>query len=86
VSKPEAKTVLKRTFTRRVDTAGSWECNTTHGVLSFWWSPGAKAYIAALAQNEDEPDMVRGEGPTETDAILALQSQLRKMAELEVVE
>ncbi len=27
-----------------------------------------------------------GRGPTEADAILALQSQLRKMAELEVVE
>jgi hypothetical protein len=84
MTNPKTKVVLGRRFTRDDHARDIWRCETTHGLLSFWWAPGAKAYIAALAQNEDEPDMVRGEGPTEADAILALQSQLRKMAELEV--
>jgi len=63
MSKPETKVVLGRRFARDDHARDIWRCETTHGLLSFWWAPGAKAYIAALAQNEDEPDMVRGEGP-----------------------
>jgi hypothetical protein len=80
----ETKTVLGRVFTR---SRGLWECNVGDGVLEVWEQedldvPDDCRFGASLAI--DVGVVAVACGPTESDAILALQSTLRKMAELEV--
>jgi len=82
----ETKTVLGRVLHWNGH-GQHWQCAIKPDCLLFVYkSDGASEFTAALAPNEDEPEFVRNWGPTEADAILALQSTLRKMAELEVAE
>jgi hypothetical protein len=89
MTKPETKVVLKRTFTWNAGYR-SWQCELKGDRLLSLFPPSHKARVehwtAELNDEGDETLIDTATGPTETDAILALQSQLRKMAELEVVE
>jgi len=77
------KTVLGRVFTLKA-TEHQWECKTKLGLLTL--RERSFGHVAALHVTVGFAmyESARGEGPTEADAILALQSTLRKMAELEV--
>jgi len=84
MSEPKTKAVLGRVFTW---SRGLWECNVGDGVLEVWEQaeldvPDGCQFGASLALNVGVVAVAYG--PTESDAILALQSTLRKMAELEV--
>ena len=83
MASPETKTVLGRVFTQRGDVK-AWRCSTNLGEVvlqtynarwfaSFEVTYGFTSYLVA-----------RELANTESDAILALQGTLRKMAELEV--
>lgn len=84
----ETKTVLGRVFTHSLIWRGSWSCklNSGHVLTLFEWStePSDKRFCAELYDDKRDLEIAAAHGPTETDAILALQSTLRKMAELEV--
>ena len=87
----ETKTVLWRVFTWS-EQWGQWECRTPRGTVALVdrgrdYGPDAMRYAAGLERQfgSDVYSIATGYGPTEADAILALQSTLRKMAELEVV-
>lgn len=79
MTQPETKTVLGRVFTRTELVADGWECNTSTGWLTL---DRHEALVTASLHNRDGEEVASGDGPTESDAILALQSTLRKMAEL----
>jgi hypothetical protein len=79
----ETKTVLGRVFTASLVYGDTWECYTTTGHVSV--RQHLNGNWSAALHNEDDECVVEVLGLTETDAILALQSTLRKMAELEVV-
>lgn len=76
----ETKTVLGRVFTRNGE---QWECETRTGWLTLDRHEIMEYTIATL-HDDDGHDVACDGGPTESDAILALQATLRKMAELEV--
>lgn len=79
---PETKVVLGRTFTwdrfMRV-----WGLRTARGYLELESIPGGVSARLTLGENR-LVYISAAVGPTEAAVILALQSQLRKMAELEV--
>ncbi len=91
MTKPETKVVLKRTFTWS-NTFEFWVAHLKHPTVLY------PSQLRLLPPNWGDIPHIRtedwmaqahgqtGRGPTEADAILALQSQLRKMAELEVAE
>lgn len=89
MSKPETKTVLGRVFTWSRHYWNTYSCDLKNGqVLAlFVWkdNPEERRHSADL-YGENDNELATGYGPTEADAILALQATLRKMAELEVVE
>jgi hypothetical protein len=77
--------VLGRVFHKRLTW---WVCPLKRGLLLLFdpcHRTDTDEWLATL-EDEDEDEVMRGTGPTETDAILALQSTLRKMAELEVTK
>jgi hypothetical protein len=84
MSKPETKVVLGRRFSN----AGHehWLCHTKHGLLTLWLSGSEWKVRLEVTRGFTKYEVAFSQGPTEADAILALQSQLRKMAELEVAE
>ena len=85
MTKPETKTVLGRVFTLGLLWVGNWSCRLTPSlVLSLYI--GRERVQASLYDDERDVELAYAYGPTEADAILALQATLRKMAELEVVE
>ncbi len=85
MSKPETKLVLGRTFTESLIYSDTWECYTRTGLLSL--RKRETGEWDAVLHDEDDEFVTEVTGrATEADAILALQSQLRKMAELEVAE
>jgi hypothetical protein len=85
MTKPETKTVLGRVFTRADGLGERWECDTKTGWLTLDRHEYDGFMIATL-HDDDSHEVACAIGPTESDAILALQSTLRKMALLEVVE
>jgi len=85
MTKPETKVVLGRVFMWH-EFHEEWFCPTKHGVLTLCGGGASWCWEAGLERGDDEYVIATATGPTEADAILALQSQLRKMAELEVVE
>lgn len=86
MSQPETKTVLGRVFTWNA-TCKTWDCDLKREQLLVLHPPRAGIrdnWGATLWEEVDEVTVAEESGPTEKDAILALQSTLRKMAELEV--
>lgn len=81
MTKPETKVVLGRRFTRQVY-PHFWRCQTTHGLLELH----VRGHAIEAILRKGSIEVANELGPTESAAILALQSQLRKMAELEVAE
>ena len=81
VAQTQTKTVLGWVFTRD-QYPHFWRCHTTEGVLEL--RDRGSAIEAILRSGSVE--VANGLGPTDPDAILALQSKLRKMAELEVAK
>ena len=86
----ETKTVLGRVFTWN-DMFKTWECDLKHEQcehLLILLPPrdGRRAnWIAQLWCEEDAVVVADESGPTEADAILALQAKLHEIAELEAV-
>lgn len=89
MASPETKTVLGRVFTWNT-AADWWECHTLHGTVILTEMSENEPSLRWRAQFDHDFalwGMIGTElGPTEADAILALQRTLRKMAELEVAE
>jgi hypothetical protein len=90
MTQPETKTVLGRVFTWS-EQWGQWECRTPNGTLALvdrGRDYDAPRFAAGLERQfgSDVYSIATDFGPTESDAILALQSTLRKMAELEVAK
>lgn len=88
VSNPETKVVLGRTFTHfpvaeDVCYRAVVKYENDTGVLFIFSRADGQFHCASLYPGRS-PTPINATGPTEADAILALQSQLRKMAELEV--
>lgn len=83
MSKPEIKTVLGRIF----HDAGHGHrlCHTTHGLLTLSRHGDEWRVMLEVTRGFTSCEVASAFGPTESDAILALQSTLRKMSELEVV-
>lgn len=81
MASPETKTVLGRVFTKTAFVDDGWECATATGWLTLDTYEGQ---TTASLHDRHGDEVAFGLGPTETDAILALQDTLRKMAELEV--
>jgi hypothetical protein len=85
----ETKMVLGRVFTWRKHFFNVYSCSLKSGqVLAlFVWpdNPPERRHSADL-YSENDNELASGFGPTEEDAILALQATLCKMAELEVVD
>ena len=85
----KTKTVLGRVFTWNAGYR-AWQCDIKENRMLSLYPPVPKQQIehwtAELHDevDDDEPILGTATGPTEADAILALQSTLRKMAELEV--
>jgi hypothetical protein len=89
MTQPETKTVLGRVFTWRKHCWSAYSCDLKNGqvlVLFVWKDNPPERRHSADLYSENDNELATGYGPTESDAILALQSTLRKMAELEVVE
>lgn len=83
MGKPETKVVLGRRFTFHT-ALRQWFCYLKHGKLVLTCDDGKQPHVSFEIAHATV--VAFGVGPTEADAILALQSQLRKMAELEVAE
>lgn len=81
---PKTKIVLGRVFTWN-PSFGDWECTTLAGTVVLEQDEFQDRWRAELGRENDPQSIASGTGPTEADAILALQSTLRKMALLEVV-
>lgn len=82
MASPETKTVLGRVFTRiRWGASQVWGCQTKHGLLTLDHLPGS---VVEACLSVGTTTIADSYAPTESDAILALQATLRKMAELEV--
>lgn len=85
----KTKVILERTFTKVAHAL--WECKTTAGVLTLtdYGHVGSPMRWAAILEGELSTDMryaiATGEGNTEEEAILALQSKLIKMLALEPI-
>ncbi len=84
MSDPKTKTVLGRVFTWN-PSFDDWECTTLAGTVVLGQDESQDRWRAELVRENDPQSIASSYGPTESDAILALQSTLRKMAELEVV-
>lgn len=90
MTEPKTKTVLGRVFTwSTVD--DEWQCETKRWVLTLCGSdsdelPWRAALESAPWKYLRDSPIAYALGPTESDAILELQSTLRKMALLEVAE
>lgn len=83
MSQPETKVVLGRVFTWN-KVLRRWECALGRNTLLVIGEiPSCTTHAASLELFCRH--IAGGTGPTEHDAILALQSTLRKMADLEVV-
>lgn len=83
MSKPETKTVLGRVFHKH---PRWWQCQL-NGERSLRLEQDCNdENVAILFDDDAHVNIETGRGPTEADAILALQATLRKMAELEVTE
>lgn len=91
MSDPKTKTVLGRVFTWN-DGYRAWQCAIKENRMLSLYPPLPKRQIehwtAELHDEayDNEPMLGTANGPTEADAILALQSTLRKMALLEVAD
>lgn len=83
MTQPATKTVLGRVFHRRGE-AKKWCCETRLGEVAL--TPHNANWFASfeVTYGFTSYSVARELGPTESDAIRALQSTLRKMAELEV--
>ncbi len=79
----ETKTVLGRIFHNAGH--GHWLCHTKHGLLTLWKMGLEWKVSLEVTRGFTKYEVASSYGPTESDAILALQSTLHKMAELEVV-
>lgn len=84
----ETKTVLGRVFTWGKHYQNVFSCELKSGqVLALFvcnHNPLEHRHCADL-HRENDNEIASGYGPTEADAILALQATLRNMAELEAV-
>lgn len=97
MSKPETKTVLGRVFTKKQSVYATWLCRVKSGTVELrdcghtgaanrWEASLIKSGCGLVGVDASSDEYIEtGNGPTEADAILALQATLRKMAELEVV-
>lgn len=79
----ETKTVLGRIFHNAGH--GHWLCHTKHGLLTLSKHGDEWRIMLEVTRGFTAYEVASAYGPTESDAILALQSTLRKMAKLEVV-
>jgi hypothetical protein len=86
MSKPETKVVLGRRFAWNAH-AKWWECPLkSERWLTLETCESGEHLASVRDVDVDHFGIEYGRASTEADAILALQSQLRKMAELEVAE
>lgn len=77
----ETKVVLGRRFEHH-SVLRQWFCKLKHGKLVLTCDDGKSPHVSFEIAHATV--VAFGVGPTEAEAILALQSQLRKMAQLEV--
>lgn len=82
MTQPETKTVLGRVFTKH---PRWWQCQLMSGERSLRLEQDCNdEHVAILFDDDAHVNIETGRGLSESDAILALQATLRKMAELEV--